>query len=473
MNSIVRQVRRRDRLVIALDKRSVRNYDYDGRLHVAVSNISKATVNPYVGREIPDWEALRLDPNKLYYLYRDPEELEKAAATFNGLPLLSEHQPVTSDEHDKSLTVGATGTDAVYEHPYLKNSLVIWPSADIQKIESDVKRQVSCGYRYTADMTPGTTPDGEKYDGVMRDIVGNHVALVKEGRAGPDVIIGDGVRQIRQSRKAGAMRTAGRMTRRAALTIKRLAPFIRSRLAQDESVDLLRLVAPVTRRNWAADRQRIVRGLVQLCRGRLAYDASTKEVEDLLDDIHAGGSGDEPAPRQMQEEAEEAANVKARKTLDKRYRQQLDSYDEDLEDEDLEDEDESDEFDGGGDDEDPGFEEEEEEPATDRRPRRKPRAMDFQRQMIRTTRSGSSRYSGDEPPPFKGRPRPGGGMDSRFGSRVRVDTMGLPETEHNVRVFCGARAAKKFMRRRMAQDAKSAGEGLVNRLGIPTVRVLR
>ncbi|MCV5420626.1 DUF2213 domain-containing protein, partial [Escherichia coli] len=31
------------------------------------------------------------------------------------------------------------------------------------------------------------------YDGVMRDIVGNHVALVTEGRAGSDVVVGDSI----------------------------------------------------------------------------------------------------------------------------------------------------------------------------------------------------------------------------------------------------------------------------------------
>ena len=34
---------------MALDK-SLRSYDQDGRMHIAASNISKATVNPYYGR---------------------------------------------------------------------------------------------------------------------------------------------------------------------------------------------------------------------------------------------------------------------------------------------------------------------------------------------------------------------------------------------------------------------------------------
>jgi hypothetical protein len=39
-------------------------------------------------------------------------------------------------------------------------------------------------------MTPGMY-EGQRYDGVMRDIQGNHVALVKAGRAGSDVMAAD------------------------------------------------------------------------------------------------------------------------------------------------------------------------------------------------------------------------------------------------------------------------------------------
>ena len=71
--------------MLAFD-RSARWKDQDGNLHVRVSNISKATVNPYRGNEIPGWEELGLDPKKIYQLLRDPDELKKAASTFCGLP---------------------------------------------------------------------------------------------------------------------------------------------------------------------------------------------------------------------------------------------------------------------------------------------------------------------------------------------------------------------------------------------------
>ena len=176
----------------AFDRASVRRYDDDGRLHVDKStNISKANVCPYIGAEIPDWEKIGLDPDRTYKLYRDPSELQKAAKTFDNLPLLSRHVPVNALEHHPELVVGSTGTDSEFTDPYLKNSIVVWARDAIDDVENELKKELSSAYRYDADMTPGHTPEGEAYDGVMRNIVGNHVALVKEGRAGSDVVVGD------------------------------------------------------------------------------------------------------------------------------------------------------------------------------------------------------------------------------------------------------------------------------------------
>ena len=177
------------RLSIAQD-RSLRSYDQDGRLHVESSNISKATVNPYYGREIPNYQQLGLEPKKVYYLLRDPEELEKAAPTFNNLPLLSKHIPVSADEPQKEVIAGTTGSDTVFEDGYLKCSLAVWDAEAIAGIESGEQVELSSAYHYTADMTAGEF-EGRHYDGVMRDIVGNHVALVDVGRAGRDVVVSD------------------------------------------------------------------------------------------------------------------------------------------------------------------------------------------------------------------------------------------------------------------------------------------
>lgn len=176
---------------LAFDRITLRSFDVDGRLHVELCNLSKANVCPYFGREIPGFKELGLDPNGIYKLYRDPEELKKAAPTFCGLQLLLVHTPVNAKDPKIEVTTGCVGSDVEFIAPYLVGSLTVWTVEGIKLIESKRQAQLSCSYRYRADMTPGLTVEGVAFDGIMRDIMGNHVALVEEGRAGPDVYVSD------------------------------------------------------------------------------------------------------------------------------------------------------------------------------------------------------------------------------------------------------------------------------------------
>lgn len=170
--------------------RSARRIDADGRLHVDRSHISKATVNPYYGKEIPGYEALGLQPDKVYRLLRDPVELERAAPTFARLPVLSEHVPVTVEAPRPDLVVGAIGSEVTFSAPYLDADLCVWDAAAIAGIETDKVRELSCAYRYVPVMEPGEF-EGQPYDGRMTEIQGNHLALVEVGRAGSDVVVAD------------------------------------------------------------------------------------------------------------------------------------------------------------------------------------------------------------------------------------------------------------------------------------------
>lgn len=170
--------------------RSARRIDADGRLHVDRSHISKATVNPYYGKEIPGYEALGLQPDTVYRLFRDPVELERGAATFARLPILSEHVPVTVDTPRPDLVVGAIGSEITFTPPYLDADLCVWDATAIAGIETDKVRELSCAYRYVPVMEPGEF-EGQPYDGRMTEIQGNHLALVEVGRAGSDVVVAD------------------------------------------------------------------------------------------------------------------------------------------------------------------------------------------------------------------------------------------------------------------------------------------
>lgn len=238
---------------IAFDKASVRSYDQDGRMKVERSTISKAIVSPYIGREIVGWKALGLDPNKTYRLLRDPEELKAASDTFNNLPVLSEHVAVSASAPRKDLVIGSTGTDAAFDGGHLTNSLVFWDGSAIQDIEDEKAKELSCAYHYRPDMTPGTY-EGEAYDGVMREIKGNHVALVPRGRVGPDAYVADsapvelvgdaaplnsGARNSQQEKRT----MAHKIPKRDKVAVVKALNAIKPDLAQDADIsDIIALV---------------------------------------------------------------------------------------------------------------------------------------------------------------------------------------------------------------------------------------
>ncbi len=176
---------------------SARSVDANGFMHVATSHITKATVNPYYGREIPGWERLGLDPERIYYGFRAPEELRASLPTWEGLPLHIEHHPDSADEPEKLTRVGAVGK-AVWNAPYIDAPLTIWDREAIDAIRDGSFRELSCAYRYEPDFTSPGQHEGVEYDFIMRHIRGNHVALVEEGRAGPDVVVADGAPDARK-----------------------------------------------------------------------------------------------------------------------------------------------------------------------------------------------------------------------------------------------------------------------------------
>ncbi len=113
-----------------------------------------------------------------------PESL----ASFAGKAITMEHPPVLLDsENTKEHSVGFTGTEVVYDDGFVRAVMTITDKAVIDRVMRGDVREVSAGYRVSYDATPGVTDDGEHYDGIQKAISGNHVAIVRRGRAGPEV----------------------------------------------------------------------------------------------------------------------------------------------------------------------------------------------------------------------------------------------------------------------------------------------
>lgn len=252
--------------VIAFDRESVRTKDpLDGHLHIASSVVSAAQVNDYRMEEIPNAEALGLVAGRVYALLRDPQEIEKAAGTLHGKPLVIVHRAQTAGDHDREITVGAV-SNPVWESPNLKAEITVWDGEAIALIETDEQSDLSAGYGYRADMTPGTF-NGVAYEGVMRDISFNHLALVSQGRV-IGAFVGDSIDQKEQ----GTMKVV-RLSRTAAVAKGALLACLRPVLAADAKINLDAALSDVTAKNIKGKRADLLAAITKAATPKLAKDA--------------------------------------------------------------------------------------------------------------------------------------------------------------------------------------------------------
>ena len=222
---------------LAFDKRT---FDSAGHLFRPECNLTKATVSSYLGREIPGSERLGLDPNKLYPLLRDPDELAAAASTFENKPLTIVHRQMSAADHDHEKVCGAV-SNVEWRDPYLVGDLTIWTAEGIELVESRKQEQLSCAYGYIPFMSSGTF-QGVPYAGVMRRIEGNHVSLVLEGRVGPDCIVGDSALDLSyfQRREPMAFQQAIQEMQAIRLAEQEVAPIVGEVLGMDSALAIYR-----------------------------------------------------------------------------------------------------------------------------------------------------------------------------------------------------------------------------------------
>ena len=227
---------------VAFDKASARHYDDNGFLIVDSTVITKAAVNPYYGKEIPDYESLGLDAEKIYNMLRDPAELERGMHTLGEKQLLIKHIFVSADEPQKESIAGTIGSNLEMVGDDVKGSLTVWDKEAINLIESGKLAELSASYFYDPVMKSGTF-NGQPYDGIMTNIRGNHVALVERGRIGRDALVADALpklMELNMKLKKGAAAKVN-LAAKAILVAKGLAAD--ADLTPDEIKELITVVA--------------------------------------------------------------------------------------------------------------------------------------------------------------------------------------------------------------------------------------
>jgi len=156
--------------------------------------ISKVGVFPYLGAQLPNAP----DPGRVYQVYRPAEELgrRECLESFKLIPFIDEHtmlgpsdSPGLTPAEQKGVH-GVVGEEIEFDGTYIRGNLKVFSEA-MANLITRVKKELSAGYRCLYDWTPGVTPDGVRYDAVQRDIRANHLALVAQGRMGPDVAVLD------------------------------------------------------------------------------------------------------------------------------------------------------------------------------------------------------------------------------------------------------------------------------------------
>lgn len=162
--------------------------DGNGYWEIKHNPISKVGVFPYMGRSISD----ECEPDKIYYVYRSADTLAKSVDTWDNppKPFINDHEMLGegfSKVDDRP--VQGVIHNPVFEDDTLYADISVYSESLKDKIENG-KKELSLGYFCKYRKEKGIYK-GQAYDFVQEDMVGNHIALVDNGRCGSDVRVFD------------------------------------------------------------------------------------------------------------------------------------------------------------------------------------------------------------------------------------------------------------------------------------------
>jgi hypothetical protein len=124
--------------------------------------------------------------------YRPPEEVSRpdSLLSMGGLPVTLEHPPqLLTPDTVRQHTRGHSGTQVEFTDGFVHGTVTLTDREAIEAVKRRDAVELSVGYRCEYDPTPGTAPDGTRYDGVQRNISGNHLAVTRKARAGSEVCL--------------------------------------------------------------------------------------------------------------------------------------------------------------------------------------------------------------------------------------------------------------------------------------------
>ncbi len=181
--------------VIRLDSDDVAKQDAQ-RIDVFHFDGSRAQRTPQGGLKIPAtltrtgvFEYRNAD-GSVRREYRPPTEVFNADSlrSLEDAPVTDLHQGMVRADTYQALSKGHV-RDVHQDGRFVGATVLVQDASLVAAVEGGTRREISCGYECTLDMTPGRTDTGESYDAVQTNIRYNHAALlpVGAGRAGREV----------------------------------------------------------------------------------------------------------------------------------------------------------------------------------------------------------------------------------------------------------------------------------------------
>lgn len=154
---------------------------------VAMPKAARIGMQDYMGSELgrPDL--------KIVSVYRPEEEVfnKDSLGSFAHKPITIEHPPVLVDAGNwKKYASGQIGDEIARDGDFIRVPMMIADQKAIDAISAG-KVELSMGYTCDIEFVDGTTPDGQTYNAVQRNIRGNHLAIVDAARGGSQLRVID------------------------------------------------------------------------------------------------------------------------------------------------------------------------------------------------------------------------------------------------------------------------------------------
>lgn len=165
-----------------------KSIDKNGYWFIPHNPISKVGIFDYLGSSISD----ECEPNKIYKVFRPGDTLLNSVPTWDNppKPFINDHEMLGEGftEIDDRPVQGVI-TNPQYEDGVLYADITVYSEKLKEAIENG-KKELSLGYFCKFEKQPGIY-EGEAYDYIQTNMVGNHIALVDAGRCGSDVKVFD------------------------------------------------------------------------------------------------------------------------------------------------------------------------------------------------------------------------------------------------------------------------------------------